>query len=49
MNSTITAGPIATAASVLGATLDTANPIALDVNDSRTTTPQNLPNRSSVG
>ena len=49
MKRTMTAGPIATAASVLGATLLTANPIALDVKDSSTMSPANLANRSGFG
>ena len=43
------AGPIATAASVEGATELTLSPMAEDVNDSRVMSPQNLAKRPRVG
>ena len=45
---TITAGPIATAASVLGANAETARPIAEEAKDSTTIVAANLRNRGEV-
>jgi hypothetical protein len=49
MKMTVTAGPIAIAASALGAAAPTASPIAVDVSASRDSTPQNFANRSGDG
>jgi len=49
MKMTVTAGPIAIAASALGAAAPTASPIAVDVSASRDSTPQNLAKRSGDG
>ena len=49
MKRTMTAGPMATAASVLGATEEMAKPIAAEEKDSKVNIPQNLAKWASVG
>mmetsp|Transcript_7154 Transcript_7154/g.23642 ORF Transcript_7154/g.23642 Transcript_7154/m.23642 type:complete len:85 (+) Transcript_7154:356-610(+) len=49
MKRTMTAGPMATAASVLGETADIASPMDEDVNDSRVSTAQKRPKCANVG
>ena len=46
---TVTAGPIAIAASAFGAAAPTASPIAVEVSASSDSTPQNLANRAGDG
>ena len=49
MKMTVTAGPIAIAASAFGAAAPTASPIAVDVSASSESTPQNFAKRRGLG